>query len=326
MAIYLKWFKTDSEYNTYAADTENFIIPNVSYIENSSSKKVRFTPSESGSGSGSGGNNELICTYNVHQYETDYSIHLFSEYVSSSLLNSIESMEIDGAVQSEVVYDYVFDTAGSHTVKYIFADEPISDFNAVFKENSNIISVVIPNVITAIGDYAFGYCRSLTSVTIPNSVTSIGDYAFSVCTSLTSIDIPNGVTSIGNQALYMCSGLTSCNIGSGVTSIGNSAFGYCTSLTNITIPNSVTSIGDTAFYVCSGLTSITSNATTAPTIGSYTFQHIKTGGTLRVPSGSSGYCEWMDASVEYSLGYYNWTTDPTIECGGSSSGSGSGNG
>ena len=136
---------------------------------------------------------------------------------------------------------------------------------------------------TNINDYAFSGCTSLTSVTIPNSVTSIGNEAFQNCTSLTSIDIPNSVTSIGIGAFSNCSDLTSCTIGSGVTSIDGSAFSNC-----------------------SNLTSITSLATTAPTIQSYTFYNVKTGGTLYVPNGSTGYNTWMSSSSYY-LGSYNWT-------------------
>ena len=40
----------------------------------------------------------------------------------------------------------------------------------------------------------------------------------------------------------------------------------------------------------------------APTIQSNTFQNIKTGGTLYVPTGSTDYDIWMDY-----LGEYNWT-------------------
>ena len=130
--------------------------------------------------------------------------------------------------------------------------------------------------------------------------------AFNGCSGLTSIDIPNSVTTIGNNAFSSCSGLISCTIGSGVTSIGGSAFDSCTNLTSITIGSGVTSIGNSAFYNCTNLTSIVSNATTAPTIQSSTFQNIKTGGTLTVPIGSSGYDTWM-GTVYYYLGYYNWT-------------------
>jgi hypothetical protein len=57
---------------------------------------------------------------------------------------------------------------------------------------------------------------------------------------------------------------------------------------------------------CSSLTEIISLATTAPTIASATFSGVKTGGTLYVPSGSSGYNTWMGTG-NYYLGKYNWT-------------------
>ena len=43
---------------------------------------------------------------------------------------------------------------------------------------------MIPDSVTAIGDYAFSDCSSLTSVTIPKSVTSIGEEAFAHCKKL----------------------------------------------------------------------------------------------------------------------------------------------
>lgn len=159
--------------------------------------------------------------------------------------------------------------------------------NAIIKTNTNTLmkgcnNTVIPNTVTSVGYDAFTYCYGITSIVIPDSVTVISDYAFSDC-SITSIDIPNSVTYIGY-----------------------SAFGGCTSLTSITIGNSVTYIDKYAFRQCSGLTSIVSNAIIAPTIYSTTFQDIKTGGTLTVPAGSTGYNVWMGKNSDY-LGKYNWT-------------------
>jgi len=105
--------------------------------------------------------------------------------------------------------------------------------------------------------------------------------------------IPSTVTRIGSSAFSSCTGLTSVTIPDSVTSIGSGAFYNCTGLTNITIPDSVTSISSWAFQNCTGLTSITCNAITAPTIQSNTFHNVKTGGTLTVPSGSTGYDEWI---------------------------------
>jgi len=126
-----------------------------------------------------------------------------------------------------------------------------------FKNNTNLISVTIPNSVTSIGDYAFDYCTRLTSVTIPNSVISIGDFAFEECYSLTSVTIPNSVTSIGEAAFIDCYSLTSLTIPNSVTSIGYYAFYNCVGLTSVTIGNSVTSIGGGAFEYCSSLTSVT---------------------------------------------------------------------
>ena len=160
--------------------------------------------------------------------------------------------------------------------------------------------------IASIGSNAFGGCYSLTSVTIGDGVTSIGENAFAGCGGLTSVTIPNSVTSIGRSAFQDCSGLTSVTIPNSVTSIGDSAFESCSSLTSVTIGDGVTSIGDYAFHDCNSLASITSHATTAPSIQSSTFQNVKTGGTLTVPSGSSGYDVWMGTD-DYYLGKYNWT-------------------
>ena len=99
--------------------------------------------------------------------------------------------------------------------------------------------------------------------------------------------------------------LVSAEIGKLCTSIASAVFYDCSGLTNVTIGNGVTSIGAVAFYNCSSLTSITSNAITAPTIQSDTFQFVKTGGTLTVPAGSSGYDVWVGTG-DYYLGKYNW--------------------
>ena len=94
---------------------------------------------------------------------------------------------------------------------------------------------------------AFSGCRSLTSIVIPDSVTSIGNWAFSECNSLKNITIPNGVTEIGVRAFSGCSSLTSVVIPDSVTSIGDSAFYGCNSLHAITIPDSVITIENNAF-------------------------------------------------------------------------------
>jgi hypothetical protein len=204
-------------------------------------------------------------------------------------------------------------TIGERAFMYCYGLTSVTIPNSVttigdhaFYDCHNLTSVNIPNSVTNIENGAFAYCRSLASVTIPNSVTSIGNEVFTVCESLTSVIIPNSVTTIGSHAFRGCDNLTSIIIPNSVTSIGGSAFWQCSNLTSVTIGNSVTSIGNSAFKSCSNLTNIISLATIAPTIGSETFEYINTGGTLYVPTGSTGYDVWMGTG-RYYLGAYNWT-------------------
>ena len=120
----------------------------------------------------------------------------------------------------------------------------------------SLTSLVIPDSVANIGDYAFSGCRSLTSLVIPDSVTNIGDYAFEGCGSLSSLVLPDGVTNIGGNAFADCKSLRSVVIPNSVTSIGGGAFGGCKSLHSVVIPDSVTSIGDYAFSGCSALSSV----------------------------------------------------------------------
>ena len=144
-------------------------------------------------------------------------------------------------------------------------------------------SVVIPDGVTAIGDVAFAYCRSLSSVVIPESVTEIGRGAFEGCKSLSSVVIPESVTEIGESAFEGCTSLSSVALPEEFTEIGDRAFKgcniseishpcltikgglviehsellYCTSQSaSITIPEGVAEIGGEAFYGCTSLESV----------------------------------------------------------------------
>ena len=80
--------------------------------------------------------------------------------------------------------------------------------NSAFQNCTNLVSITIPNSVTAIKRKVFQGCTSLVSVTISNGVMNIRASAFEGCTSLTSITIPESVTQIGEFAFLDCTSLT----------------------------------------------------------------------------------------------------------------------
>ena len=184
-------------------------------------------------------------------------------------------------------------------------DERLANFNCSITENScvitgvldkNITTVLIPDYVTGISDYAFSGCTGLTSVTIGNSVTSIGKGAFEGCAELTSVTIGSGVTSIGSYAFSGCyrlievynkstlsitagsssNGYVACyakNVyknegGSKLTTdengyviytdgYGKILVAYHGTNTKLALPSYITKINQYAFYNCTGLKSVT---------------------------------------------------------------------
>lgn len=88
-------------------------------------------------------------------------------------------------------------------------------------------SIVIPEGVTTIRNYAFGHCSSLKSVTFPASLTTIGERAFYQCQQLKSIELPEGLTSLGREAFYRCENLRKITIPASVAVIEEGTFGHC---------------------------------------------------------------------------------------------------
>ncbi len=123
-------------------------------------------------------------------------------------------------------------------------------------EDVAVSSIVIPDSVKVIGEYAFKGCRYLTKVVVPDSVEVIDNGAFRFCYNLRFVSLGSGVRSIGNYAFDDCESLSEINIPDGVSVIGEQAFMGCESLTYIKIPDSVTKICNGAFGFCGNLTSV----------------------------------------------------------------------
>ncbi len=116
-------------------------------------------------------------------------------------------------------------------------------------------TVIIPNGVGTIGDYAFSRCEDLLDIYIPESVVGIGDFAFVNC-SMMNVAVSEGVESIGRFAFASCENLANIAIPNSVIHIGESAFSMCSSLSEVYIPGNLTGIEDRMFQDCNSLTSI----------------------------------------------------------------------
>ena len=155
-----------------------------------------------------------------------------------------------------------------------------------FYNCTSLENISIPNSVTTIANDAFGYCTSLTNIVVSNGMTMIGDRAFRACTSLTDISIPNTVTSIGEKSFEACNSLSTISLPNSLTTIGKDAFLGCREIVNITIPNGVSSIGASAFAGCLTLSRVDIEATIPPTLSNATFSNCNNNIKIYVPAES----------------------------------------
>lgn len=163
-----------------------------------------------------------------------------------------------------------------HPVKYIGSDDIIFSTSLMQFE---ITSVVIPDGVIGIGDFAFASCESLAKISIPESVVRIGGNAFfrtpwlaaqqeektlvivnhnliDGTTASGNVSVPNDVRFIAGKAFNYNSDLTAITIPESVTEIGDDAFWNCKQLQTISLSEGQEHIGDTAFAMCYSLKKI----------------------------------------------------------------------
>ena len=107
--------------------------------------------------------------------------------------------------------------------------------NNAFFDIDSLVSVSLPDSVSAFGLQLFHGCRNLTSVRIPEGVACLPHGVFWDCCSLTEILIPDSVTDFGDYAFCDCIGLTSLRIPAGIDHIGYMALSGCSGLESITV-------------------------------------------------------------------------------------------
>lgn len=101
---------------------------------------------------------------------------------------------------------------------YVFIADNEDNYILTLIRDETVANVTLPESVTingiAISAYIVGYSllnsvQTLVTLVIPDTVTEISDYAFYFCDKLTTVTIGNGVNFIGKSAFSSCSKLTS---------------------------------------------------------------------------------------------------------------------
>lgn len=117
----------------------------------------------------------------------------------------------------------------------------------------NVTSLIFPETIVSIGNWAVAYCTKLTSLILANrtELTTVGKGAFASCSLLSSVDLSGctSLTKIGGSAFANCSNLIlfDASLCTALTTIEEKAFQGCNKLVCAILPTSVTKIGSLAF-------------------------------------------------------------------------------
>ena len=215
-----------------------------------------------------------------------------SPFISCNKLNKIT---VDASNKCFAVDErgVLFDKAFTHLISY-----PCGNTSKEYK---------VPDTVLTIGNSAFSHSGSnnsfsyglssnhLETIILPENITKIGDYAFWGSYYLKSVNLPDSVTTMGRDVFDECRGLVNVEIGSGITAIDTDTlcFNGCENLEGInvsdsnnyycsvdgvlynkdksilvrypcgktdlefTIPYEVTVIGGYSFYECNSIESVT---------------------------------------------------------------------
>ena len=144
-----------------------------------------------------------------------------------------------------------------------------------FTDSNNLTSLILPDGLTTVEDFALHYCLNLQTVSIPSTLTSIGGY-FLAFSKVEDVKIPEGVTELSYQFLDGCSALKT-----------------------LELPASLTTPGWLFCEDCTALQSVTCKAVTPPALESNAFKNVILAGvTLKVPAASVSAYEnapiWKD--------------------------------
>ena len=158
-------------------------------------------------------------------------------------------------------------------------------------------SYTVPASVKVLGNSSFYHSNNLTSLILPDGLTTVEDFALYACQKLQTVYIPSTLTSIGEGFLAF-SNVEHVKIPEGVTELSYQFLGGCSALKTLELPASLTTPGWLFCGDCTALQSVTCKAATPPDLESAFGGVILAGVTLKVPAGSISAYEnapiWKD--------------------------------
>ncbi len=130
--------------------------------------------------------------------------------------------------------------------------------------NDTIRSVVVPDGVMEIQQYAFYNCTALETVELPDTVKFLRRYAFYNDVSLKTINLED-VEVIGDYVFTNCETLDNINMPSMYT-VGKDGFRNCTGLTSVDL-TTLRNAGENAFAGCTKLKNVTLGELTKLSVG-----------------------------------------------------------
>jgi len=106
-----------------------------------------------------------------------------------------------------------------------------------------VVSVVIEEGVTELGNHLFLNFSSLTSVDFPEkSLVSVGEGVFRNCDKLRTIELPASLSSISRALFWDCLSLENVTLRGSYKTLPEIIFGQCPRLNSVTIPAGVSSV------------------------------------------------------------------------------------
>ena len=170
-----------------------------------------------------------------------------------------------------------------YTLGYVYAnrDDQFTDLE-IYDADAGTETVVIPDGVTRIANYAFAERQDIKRVISPDSVTSIGVRAFQLCGYIKQFEFPKNLQRIDAYAFQSASFLVNPVLPESLTYIGKGAFYNCYEMINITIPKNVKSIEDETFFESIRLKEITLHEG-LKSIGKKAFSYCEKLKEIRIP-------------------------------------------